>query len=71
MRIRIEKLSNWKIPPDELIQHEDTDFGLKYISNSRNLYDVIDKPLFMLFVIKYGIVFDEVETHCDMDYYPR
>jgi hypothetical protein len=33
-------------------------FGLEYISFTR--YEVIDKPLFMLAVIKYGIVFEEV-----------
>ena len=39
---------------------EDSDLGLKYISNSRNLFDVIDKPLFFLMVVKYSISFEEV-----------
>jgi hypothetical protein len=65
MRIKLIKSTN----RSALLELDDADLGLKYISNSRNLFDVIDKQLFFLMVIKYGITFEEIETFSVMDYY--
>jgi hypothetical protein len=65
MRIKIIKDESPYIP----FELKDSDLGLKYIPNSRNLFDVIDKPLFFLMVIKYSISFEEIETYSFMDYY--
>jgi len=40
---------------------DDAEIGLHYISLSKTHYDVIDKQLFMLAVIKYGIKFEEIK----------
>ena len=41
---------------------DDAEVGLHYISLSKTHYDVIDKQLFFLSVIKYGIEFEEIKS---------
>jgi len=65
MRIKITKAEYSDIP----FKLKDIDLGIKYITNSKDLYDVIDKRLFFLMVIKYGIEFVEVYTYSISDYF--
>ena len=65
MRIKIKNAFSCKIPPDL----KDDDLGLKYITNSVRLYDVIDKQKFFLMVIKYAIEFEDVHKFDFTDYY--
>jgi len=48
---------------------EDSDLGLNYISNSRNVFDVIDEQIFFLMVVKHSIVFEEVYNVSVGDFY--
>ncbi len=66
MMIIIRRVENPNNIPFEL---EDSDLGLKYISNSRNVFDVIDKQIFFLMVIKHSIVFEEVYNVSVGDFY--
>ena len=68
MMIRIRKDENPNNIPFEL---KDSDLGLKYIPDSRNLFEVIDKQLFFLMVIKYSILFEEVYNFSVADFYER
>ena len=66
MMIIVRRDENPNNIPFEL---EDSDLGLKYISNSRNVFDVIDKQIFFLMVIKHSIVFEEVYNVSVGDFY--
>lgn len=68
MIIRIPP-DKWGIPRVELINYDEKKFGLMYITNSRGLFEVIDKELFFLSIIKYGMEYEEIKQYSKTDYY--
>jgi hypothetical protein len=54
------KISDWGTLASSFTYLEDGDIGIRYINLSKNLYKVLDKELFFLSVIKYGIAFEEI-----------
>ena len=65
MKIKIDH-DKWGTLFDDAAMPFDEEVGLSYVKNSRRtMFDVIDKELFFLSIIKYGITFTNLDKNED------
>lgn len=67
MKIKIDH-NEWGNLFDDPAMPFDEEVGLSYVKNSgRTIFDVIDKKLFFLGVVKYGITFKTIDVKKDVE----